>query len=451
MAVPLLPLLKEQFTPAVIDQLSADLNESAANTLKAVNGTLPTLLGGLTRRVEASGGASALISFLEKENYGSIPFDVGQVTDTHQETLSTTVAGQGFLDKIFGDKLTQTTELISRYSGTKPQSAQTILSLAGSVLMGILGRHEHENGLTTGSIQTLLRGQATDFRTALPTGLDELDGLLGFDQLATPTGPLTEVQGVDNFSGTIVSPNIPKSTEGDRRRENVRWLRWVVFAMGILVAAMIVQKCSENQNSVDGVSTDSTARVESNAIEDTSAATKQSVLEANGQVADSTAPGALGIRDSAADNARMPVELPGGRRLNLLKNSFNAQLAEFLASKPQKPERSFTFEDLTFETNSARITAQSQPSVNDLIQIMKAYPGLHIRIEGYTDNTGNASANKTLSLERANAVKTALMRAGIEPTRVTTLGYGSAQPKASNDTDEGRQQNRRIDVAVTKI
>ncbi|MCK8490778.1 MULTISPECIES: DUF937 domain-containing protein [Spirosoma] len=298
MAIHLLSYLKDQFTPGVIDQLSTELNETPASTLKAVTGSLPVLLGALTQRVQTTGGATSMISFLDKGDYGNTPLEVAQVTDSHQETVETSSAARAFLDKIFDDKLTGTTDLISSYSGVKKESALTILELAGSILMGTLGRQEQENGLTAHSLTTLLKGQASDFKTALPSGLDAAGSLLGFNDLVTPSGPPTEVQGTDNFSGTVINPNIPKSDEGDRRRENVRWLRWAMFAIAALVIALLVQKCSQNQNGVDGVSTDSTSRVESNAAEDTSAATKRSIEDANGQAADSTAPGALGIRDS---------------------------------------------------------------------------------------------------------------------------------------------------------
>ncbi|GAB4011278.1 hypothetical protein GCM10028808_24340 [Spirosoma migulaei] len=302
MAAHLLSYLKEQFTPAVVDQLSSDLNESSATTLKAINGSLPTLLGGLTRHIQNSGGASSLISFLDKENYGATPLDVSQSIGEHSVTSETITAGRDFLDHIFGDKLTRVLELIGLYSGAKPQSVQAILIQVGSVLMGVLGRQEQENGLTAESLKTLLLGQATEFRQALPSGLDGVASLLGFNDLVTPTGPLTEVQATDNLSGNVINPNIPKSAEGDRRHENVRWLRWAMIAIAVLVFALLVQKCSENQNGVDGISTDSTARVEPNSVEDTSAATKESVREAHGQAADSTAPGPLGIRDSSKVN-----------------------------------------------------------------------------------------------------------------------------------------------------
>lgn len=300
MAVHLTPYLKEQFTPAVIDQLGGALSESPTATLKVVNGIIPIMLGKLARHVEESGGASSLVSFLDKGDYENTPLDVSQAINTKALTVDTSAPSHDFVQHIFGDKLTPVTELISTYSGAKPQSVQTITNLAGAILMGVLGRQEQENGLTADSLTTLMRGQATEFRQNIPVGLDSVKSLLGFDELVTPTGPQTEVQGTDNLSGTVINPNIPKSPEGDRRKENVRWLRWAMIAIAVLVLALLIQKCSENQNSVDGVSTDSTARVESNAVEDTSAATKRSVQEAHGQTADSAAPGPLGIRDSSA-------------------------------------------------------------------------------------------------------------------------------------------------------
>lgn len=468
MAVHLLLLLKDQFTPAVIDRLAAELNEQPANIGKVAEGAVPALLGGLTRRVEATGGASSIIGVLENGDYRNAPFDVSQALDSLGKTRQAATTSERFLTEIFGDRLDGANELLSTYSGTKPASSGAVMGLTASVLMSILGRQEDENGLSAHSLQTLLLGQAAEFRKAIPSGLYAMDSLLGFTELKTPAGPVTEVQGTDNFSGTIINPNIPKSSEGDRRIENAQWLRWVLIAMGVLVAALIIQKCSQNQNSVDGVSADSTAVYEPDSREDTSVATKQSVLEANGQNADSAAPGALGIRDSLvqasqANGSRsangttsgpdvlVQRELPNGRKLTLGERAFTNQLAQFIASKPKNPARTFTFDGLTFETGLNRITTESRMEVNNLIELMKAYPDLRIRIEGHTDNTGNPDTNRELSLNRANAVRSALLAAGIADVRVTTRGYGSTQPTASNDTEEGRQRNRRIDVAIVKL
>ncbi len=241
-----------------------------------------------------------MIAFFDKQEYESTPLEMSQSVGESPADAEKSQAGNAFINHIFGDNLTRTIELISVYSTTKAQSVLSIMTQTGTVLMGVLGRQEQDKGLTAESLKTLLLGQASEFRQALPGGLDGVGSLLGFDELVTPTGPETEVQGMDNLSGTVVNPNIPKSAEGDRRNENKRWLRWAYIAIAVLIAVLLVQKCSQNQNGVDGISTDSTARVESNAVEDTSAATKQSIREANGQVSDSTAPGPLGIRDSTA-------------------------------------------------------------------------------------------------------------------------------------------------------
>ena len=102
-------------------------------------------------------------------------------------------------------------------------------------------------------------------------------------------------------------------------------------------------------------------------------------------------------------------------------------------------------------TNSAKITGETQPNVNDLIEIMKAYPSLQINIQGHTDNTGDAAANRKLSVDRASAVRQSLVAAGVAADRVTAQGFGADKPTATNDNAEGRQKNRRIDVVVTKV
>jgi outer membrane protein OmpA-like peptidoglycan-associated protein len=80
--------------------------------------------------------------------------------------------------------------------------------------------------------------------------------------------------------------------------------------------------------------------------------------------------------------------------------------------------------------------------------ILKAFPGIQIKIGGYTDNTGSQEMNMKLSQARAEAVAKAVAALGVDAARLDAEGYGPQHPVASNDTEEGRSQNRRIDVRV---
>ncbi len=273
MALNILSYLSDQFSSSVIDQLARQLDETPASIYKAVEAALPTLLGGLTNRVQ-NGGADTIITVLKSGHFSkeTTPIEAAQVTDTREETQKAVETGREFVGTILGANSDRITEHIANYSEIQPASARSVMGLVGSVLMGLLGRQYQEQGLTDTNLKSLLMGQTDLIKAALPAGLSSVGELLEFDQFKTPTGPPTEVQGADNFSGTPLNPNIPKSTDGERQKENVRWLRWAMVAIGILVLALLIQKCREPQNGVDGIYTDTTSRAEPERVEDRSPA-----------------------------------------------------------------------------------------------------------------------------------------------------------------------------------
>jgi len=105
---------------------------------------------------------------------------------------------------------------------------------------------------------------------------------------------------------------------------------------------------------------------------------------------------------------------------------------------------------LNFVSGSTGLTPESISTVTALAAILKAYPNAAVELAGYTDNTGDPQANNKLSLDRANSVRDQLLAAGIDTTRLTAVGYGRDRPVTSNDTDEGRARNRRLELVVTK-
>lgn len=111
----------------------------------------------------------------------------------------------------------------------------------------------------------------------------------------------------------------------------------------------------------------------------------------------------------------------------------------------------FTMDRLTFESGSARIDMErSADQLNNIKAIMDAFPTMGLKIGGHTDNTGSNEINMTISQARAEAVQAWLASQGIDAARLGAEGYGPEFPVATNDTEDGRAQNRRIDVRVSQ-
>jgi hypothetical protein len=101
---------------------------------------------------------------------------------------------------------------------------------------------------------------------------------------------------------------------------------------------------------------------------------------------------------------------------------------------------------LPFDFNQAALSPDAQTTLASLIRLLKQHPTLRIRLEGHTDQVGSASYNQTLSLNRATAVKEALLAHGIASQRVDVVGYGDTRPLALNTSEIGRAKNRRVEV-----
>ena len=143
------------------------------------------------------------------------------------------------------------------------------------------------------------------------------------------------------------------------------------------------------------------------------------------------------------------ITLPGGEAITVLPGTINHALSKFLASTEPAPKR-FTFDHLNFEFAKTVITPESRPTLADLVTILKAYPAVDVLLEGHTDSVGNPAENKKLSVDRALAIQNVLQVDRIAARRITTAGFGEERPVASNETDEGRAKNRRLELVVVK-
>jgi outer membrane protein OmpA-like peptidoglycan-associated protein len=113
-------------------------------------------------------------------------------------------------------------------------------------------------------------------------------------------------------------------------------------------------------------------------------------------------------------------------------------------------EQIVTLEMILFDTGKATIRPRSYATVDQVMQVMRDRPGIHVRIEGHTDSVGSEAANQKLSQRRAESVRVYLVDHGVARERLEAVGYGETRPIATNATKEGRQQNRRTEFHILK-
>jgi OOP family OmpA-OmpF porin len=135
-----------------------------------------------------------------------------------------------------------------------------------------------------------------------------------------------------------------------------------------------------------------------------------------------------------------PIKIPDRNNLTF---TFNAQFEK-------RQNRTYTLRDVYFNTDKATLRERSYDALDDLLAAMRTNPDMKVEIAGHTDDRGSKSYNKDLSQRRAEAVKEYLLEKGIREKRVRAKGYGETKPVASNDTQQGRQKNRRVEVRILK-
>lgn len=106
---------------------------------------------------------------------------------------------------------------------------------------------------------------------------------------------------------------------------------------------------------------------------------------------------------------------------------------------------------ITFATDQAAVQPQFRPTLDQVAQVLRDYNQTYVDVYGHTDSTGSESYNMSLSERRANAVRDYLVSRGVESVRLGTRGFGEYQPIAPNDTEEGRAENRRVEIKIVPV
>lgn len=473
MAINLLDLFKSQLNDDVLGSVSNLLGGDDTGAIqKGLMTAAPALLGGLMDKASTESGAKQVFDMLgDGSTLGNIAGILGAGGDKTQGFLDT---GLGFVKSILGDKASGIIDMISSVAGLGNSSSSSLLSIAGSVLGGVLGKQK-SSGLDLGSFVGLLSNQGSFLEKAAPAGLASLLGLGSFSGLTDKLGGLAS--GALGFAGNLAggasdagkaafdgaskvagsAANLAGDTAAAGGSMIKKLLPWAIGLLGLLFVFYLMKGCDGDKSAMDNIkdaATETTGAVKS-ATETAVDATK----EAANSAGDAVKSVAGGVVDASGKMVNAFGEaigkffdwaLPNGKKLNIPEGGFEADFLEFLKAGKLEPGKYYAFDRLYFNTGSAGIDQNSKNQIDNLAEILKAYPDIKVLLRGHTDNTGSAEGNTKLSDSRAFAVKGELVRRGVEGSRISTKGMGSDAPIADNATPEGRAKNRRIDISIVE-
>jgi outer membrane protein OmpA-like peptidoglycan-associated protein len=409
MTTSLIDSLKSLATPDLMQRIASHLDEPAEHVASGMTGGMGAMLMGLLGK---SGNPSAMQGIFStvsnNANDGSVLENPASLIGAAPGSPMSSLGSQ-FLSSIFGGHAPAVNDALSRTSGLRGASVTSLMQMASPLLLGVLGKRVREGGLNAASLGRLISDERASIWRAAPPGIASA---LGMQERA----PEQEVP-VGESRYEQRSRSYPPQPE--RARNN----RWVWPTVAVLAAlALILGTRQRRHPPVVPINAPPTA--------------------SGGEVAP--------VAPVVTPTPGGPIRLPNGTVINAPANAPEGMMVAFLSDSNQRVDTTWmVLNRLQFETNSANLRPESQAEVRDVAAVLKAYPNATVKIGGFTDSTGNEAANLKLSRDRAQGTRAAIIKMGIAPSRVTAEGFGSQHPIASNSTDEGRAQNRRIAVIIT--
>ena len=443
MAIDLLKTLQRGLGNSLIENASSFLKESEETAGKAVNSTYSVLLASVIDKGSTEKGAANILKVLKKGGH-HVPAEeeVGKIFSRSPQTINGLVnIGNRDLSTLFGNKQREASNVVAKESGIKKESASMLMKLSSPFLMNLLGKQVTENGLDAKGLMNFLQGQKSHITNAVSSeAIDKLE-LSSFGW--TKKDPVVKEKKKAKKKPVVKKEKVvkPKKVKKEKVvpvKEAVvtqdtgggigKWLLWLLPLLLLAALAFFgLRQCNPAAK---------TAAVVTETTKAVTETTSNVVKGAADKVAN-----AFGTVNQVALDALSGIKFAAG--------SAGAQMLAFIKGGGSG-EGKFRFNNLNFASGSATIAGTSGAEVDNLAAILKAYSDLKVSVEGYTDNTGNAEKNITLSKQRADAVQQRLVAAGIAANRITTQGFGAANPVADNGTAEGRAKNRRIEVVLVK-
>ncbi len=386
---------------STVDEVAKTLGESKQTLSRGLELATAAIFSSLRGKTADSETLRQVVDQASKTpaNFVSSALAKGQLTNPNSPLIS---GGKKLLASLFGSRQDAVLNSISQESGLRAGAAPTVMAVAAQTLLSYLGTSVREEGMTATTLPAFLQNTEAGSRE-------------------TPATPTPEVRD----SGPVLAETIetdPVVFQTEREEGSFPPWLWAVFLVALLGLAALWWAFRSHPAPV------AQAPVPSAPV--------------------ATAP----ITPAAPDlGAFVPRKLPGGATLNIPQRGVEGRLLAFIQDPSRAPDKTtwFDFDRLLFATGSATLQPQSDEQLHNIAAILQAYPNVHLKIGGYTDDVGSAATNLKLSQDRATNVMDELVALGIAPGRLAAQGYGEEHPVGDNASDSGRALNRRISMLVT--
>ncbi len=452
--------LKALLVGEVASKAANILGEKEEKVKIALEGLVPTFVGGLMKRASNEAGATTLLNVVKKgNNDGNIVEQLDILLQNKESFAGFVEKGNSLVSMLLPDKKSSIATMISQFAGVRNSSATALLSVVAPLVVGKLGNLVTSQGLDKTGLANVILDQRSILLDETPENLQPKM----IDVLGLATFMSEEIKPVQFATGTIKSNTTqtitPKKaienrpvtysdkdydSNGGSGMSMPKWLlptiliAAVLGGVGYFAANYDWSKLSSN---LTNQSDTSQSEQVTNAQIDTTNLPKDTVTAKLDSIAAIT---------GSTSTKTTGVNLPNGQKLDLAEGTFNYKFAKYLTDSSAKINQTFTFDNLNFESNTPNLVGSSDKTVQDLAKIMAAYPRVQVKLTGYTDNAGDSLQNRKLSIKRAFAVKSLLVANGVQDLRIDFTGRGSSNPIASNASEEGKAKNRRIEVKVVK-
>ena len=391
MATSIIDTITQFVSPALISMLSATTGEPASSVEPGFRAAITTVVGGLASRASDPDAVGHIYAMAIDPTSDISVFDSSERLISRLSSGADWATSNFIKSLLFGDRESSITHALATYAGESGPTAKSLFSSATSLVIAYLGRIIRIEGFDAAALASRLIAERETVASRLPAGIAAF----------FPT-----------LTGRDASKPVTRIATDLKPRSTWAWVLPVMLAgVGAWALVAFLGQPRERNYALN---------------------TRE--------------PGAVGT--SGLVNRERLRELPGGVTLRFPTNGTEARLLSFIqGSAPVMKDTWFELDRLNFETDSAVLRPDSRDQLTNIAAILQAYPAARVKIGGYADDSGNPDANRQLSQARAEAVRDALQRLGVDPSRVQAEGYGDV--KKGNHTGDGGARNGRVAVLVT--